>query len=482
MTMIKNCLYCGKEFEANSSSQKFCCIKHRSKYKWENGKEITKHCKSCWKEFKTKSKRTIFCSPQCSWNFTKDQVKQTCLNKYWVEYVLQSEQTKEKKKQTCLNKYWVEYITQTSEFKERSRQTCLEKYWTEFASKTDWFRDEVKQTCLSKYWVKYISQTKQWKDKYKQTCLKKYWKTNYLLTDWCKKPWVISKENEKRANIIHEATWLNIEFEFTWIEWYSYDLKVWKFLFEIDPTVTHNSSKSFLKHSSPKDKYYHQKKSLAAEKGWYHCIHLFDWDDNNIVKDWIKWLLCWRKRLYHWEVRKVSSKEAIPFYDANHLQWKCWGWEHYWLYVNNQLINCMSFTCFNWEWQLVRFASLKWYRIAHWAEKLFKAFIAEHNPNYIVSFSDITKHSGWLYNALWFKLEKINEPSYWRSNKTWTNVYWRRECQKQNMHKLEWFDPNYKYLEHKDDPFWQQTEKELMESHWYLRVFDSGMRKHVWRK
>ena len=33
------------------------------------------------------------------------------------------------------------------------------------------------------------------------------------------------------------------------------------------------------------------------------------------------------------------------------------------------------------------------------------------------------------------------------------------------MHKLPSFDHKYKYLEHKKDPFWQQTEKELMETH-----------------
>lgn len=434
--LTKKCWYCSNVFETKNEDQRFCCEKCHDKWHWNNKSLIKKECKNCWKEFETKNKRTAFCSLKCSSNYNISKVQKTCINKYWVKAPLQLKKFLSKKDKTCLNKYWSECVMSLDEFKEKQQQTILERYW----------------------------------------------KKTYFLTDNFPKHTVISKKNIKRAEFIHKATWLEVEYEFRWIEWYSYDLRVWKFLIEIDPIVTHNSSKSFLKWSKPINKYYHQKKSLAAEQVWYHCIHLFDWDDNDTVKEWLIWLMTNRKRLYHWELRKVNWKEAEKFYDENHLQGRCSASVHYWLYVKDKLINCISFTCFKWEWQLVRFASLKWYRIAHWAEKLFKAFIDEYDPDYIVSFSDITKHSWWLYNALWFELEKINEPSYWRANKTWTKVYWRRYCQKQNMYKLEWFDPNYKYLEHKDDQFWQQTEAEIMESKWYLRIFDSWMRKHIRKK
>ena len=133
----------------------------------------------------------------------------------------------------------------------------------------------------------------------------------------------------------------------------------------------------------------------------------------------------------------------------------------------------------NWERNLNRFCSKCWYYIAHWAEKLFKKFLEDYKPDHVISFSDITKHSWWLYNALWFEMTEIQEPSYRRVNlKTWT-PYRRRDCQKQRMHRLPWFDNNYKYLEHKEDDFRKQTEAQLMESHWYVRVFDAWMRKHV---
>ena len=48
------------------------------------------------------------------------------------------------------------------------------------------------------------------------------------------------------------------------------------------------------------------------------------------------------------------------------------------------------------------------------------------------------------------------------------------------MHRLYGFDENYKYKEHKDDDFWRQSEKEIMESKGYLQIFDAGMKKYVW--
>lgn len=461
--MIRNCLYCWEEFEAKNQRKVYCCSKHKAAFFEDKYRTIIKICKFCWKEFKTRRNKAEFCSISCSRRFNewsrKKAFEKTCLKKYGVDNISKLDSIKDKKKQSCIKKYWVDNVMKIWNNKIKmvntTKKNLLSKYWVEWITQLDWVQGKVKQAMLDKYWVE-------------------YW---FMLWDNTRCSWY-NKQTWKRLQFV-----TNQEVEYEFHLWdYFYDIKCWKFLFEIDPIRTHNSSRSFFENRKPLDKYYHQKKSLFAEKNWYHCIHLFEWDNNETVKEWIKWLIWKRKRLYHWEIRKVNWKDAEVFYDNNHLQGKCSATVHYWLYVKDKLINCMSFTCFKWEWQLVRFASLKWYRIAHWAEKLFNAFVKEYDPDYIVSFSDITKHSWWLYNALGFELDRINAPSYRRADVNKKNVYWRRDCQKQRMHTLEWFDPNYKYLEHKDDPFWKQTEVELMESHWYVRVYDSGMRKHIWYK
>ena len=423
--MIKKCLYCWEEFEANSSSQKFCCYSHWQTYRYLKNKPewIKRKCLFCWTQFITNRKEKKFC---CRAHKSKYQYQQ---------------KNYEKECKYCGKTFYTRHANVNF-----CSLSCGSKY----------NNSVIQQTCLDNNWVR-------------------FW------FELCEDRKACSWWNKQFWERLHEVTWQEVSYEFP-IWSYNYDVKCWKFLFEIDPVRSHNSSKSFFENKKPRSRTYHQEKSLAAEAAWYHCIHLFQWDNNDNVKEWIKWLLCWRKRLYHWEIRKVNWKVAEEFYADNHLQGKCSATVHYWLYIKDKLINCMSFTCFKWEWTLVRFASLRWYRIAHWAEKLFRAFINEYDPDYIVSFSDITKHSWWLYNALWFKLDRINDPSYWRTDINWKHVYRRRDCQKQNMHKLAWFDPNYKYLEHKDDPFWQQTEKELMESHWYLILYDAWMRKHIRKK
>ena len=87
--------------------------------------------------------------------------------------------------------------------------------------------------------------------------------------------------------------------------------------------------------------------------------------------------------------------------------------------------------------------------------------------------------SGKVYDKLGFQIEGITAPSYWWVKRN-NIVYWRRDCQKQYMHRLYGFDENYKYKEHKDDDFWRQSEKEIMESKGYLQIFDAGMKKYVW--
>jgi hypothetical protein len=45
---------------------------------------------------------------------------------------------------------------------------------------------------------------------------------------------------------------------------------------------------------------------------------------------------------------------------------------------------------------------------------------------------------------------------------------------------LKWFNGPCQYLWNESNPFWQQTESEIMVWMWYVKVCDSGMRKHIW--
>lgn len=181
------------------------------------GYDIRPVCENCGKPigFLGKPSRMwkTYCSNQCRYSLNRlNKYKQTCLEKYGVEYAQQSNEFKNKAKQTCLEKYGVEHYTNREKFKqtclekygvesnlniseikekckesriknkdkikEKSKQTCLEKYGVEYSLQSKEVREKSKQTCLKKYGVEYSVQADVVKDKIKQTCLEKYGVTN----------------------------------------------------------------------------------------------------------------------------------------------------------------------------------------------------------------------------------------------------------------------------------------------------------------
>ena len=154
------------------------------------GYDIRPVCENCGKpvEFLGKPSRMwkTYCSNQCRYSSNRlNKYKQTCLEKYGMEYAQQSNKVKDKAKQTCLEKYGVEHYTN----REKAKQTFIERYGVESnfnipkirekckkaqIENKDKIKEKMKQTCLEKYGVEYALQSKEVKDKLKQTCLKKY--------------------------------------------------------------------------------------------------------------------------------------------------------------------------------------------------------------------------------------------------------------------------------------------------------------------
>ena len=102
---------------------------------------------------------------ECAKNVGKERYKQTCLQKYGVEFTTPSKQVKDKIKKTCLQKYGVEHIGQSKEIKEKTKQTCLQKYGVESASQCKEIKDKVKRNNLEKYGVENYLQTDECKEK-----------------------------------------------------------------------------------------------------------------------------------------------------------------------------------------------------------------------------------------------------------------------------------------------------------------------------
>lgn len=117
------------------------------------------------------------------------------------------------------------------------------------------------------------------------------------------------------------------------------------------------------------------------------------------------------------DLRKVALEDARVFYERYHPQGGAGSGEHYGLYWKDKLVACMRFTFGANDrggstrvWTLTRYATR--ITVAGAASRLFKAFITEHNPAEVKSFSDNRYFEGGMYEQLGFKLEDETGPDY----------------------------------------------------------------------
>lgn len=108
----------------------------------------------------------------------------------------------------------------------------------------------------------------------------------------------------------------------------------------------------------------------------------------------------------------------------------------YGLYYNNELVSVMSFGKLRGQnklhnnkdhYELVRFVTKDNVRIVGGASKLFKKFISDYHPVYIICYSDNDFFTGETYNKLGFKLKSLGESIDYQWVKG-TNALSRYEC------------------------------------------------------
>lgn len=147
-----NCSYCGKIVNQrlrninllckDCKTKQFCLIKYGVDNPSKDPKIIEK--------IKQKNKAAL---PE-----TREKYRKTCLEKYGVENLFQSEQIKNKIKETLLNKYGVEHPLQSKEFKEKFKKTCNERFGVDYPSQNP----EVRKSIARRYTYKNIPFDSSW--------------------------------------------------------------------------------------------------------------------------------------------------------------------------------------------------------------------------------------------------------------------------------------------------------------------------------
>ena len=120
--------------------------------------------------------RKIYCSQQCSVlaDDRKNKAKQTCIEKYGVEYAIKSDVIKEKIKQTNREKYGFDYALSNNEVINKRIETNLEKYGVKNPMQNKEIRKRQEETVLKRYGVKNVSCSTLIKNKKEETSMENY--------------------------------------------------------------------------------------------------------------------------------------------------------------------------------------------------------------------------------------------------------------------------------------------------------------------
>ena len=399
----------------------------------------------------------------------REKSAQTTLKKYGYKSPFGCREFIEKSAQTKLERYGDPYYTNI----EKGKQTCLEKYGVENPFAVNEIREKIKQTLLERYGVtNAFSINKQQKiEKTKQTTLERYGVPYFVLTDKCTGAFNNnSKPNKEFAQLLDEN---NIQYtkEFA-LETRSYDFKIGNVLVEINPFPTHNVT--WGPFENPKSKNYHLLKTMIAKRNGYRCIHVWDWDDKNKIIE----LLKYKETVYarKCELKEPTKQETDLFLNENHLQGTCKGQTiRIGLYYNNELIQIMTFgkPRYNkkYEYELLRLCTKNGYKVVGGAERCFKHFIDDKNPDTIISYCDFSKFNGDIYTILGFKQIKQIAPSkHWYNGKTKMHIT-------DNLLRQRGYDQLFKTNYGKGT-----SNEELMLQNKFVEIYDAGQLTFLWNK
>lgn len=455
----------------------------------------------------------------------RSKTSETCRERYGVDHPLQCKEFLDKSKETCKNHYGVDHplkskvvqdrmrsnysknhsgidhpwkdpevrrnIRETSinryggigleseEIRDKIRSTMKVRYGSENPVQSEVIKSRIQETNYSRYGFKNPIQSEEVKSKIRETCMEKYGVPYACMAEQCisASGKIISKINKSFSDYLRNEFGIDSEFEFH-IGKHSYDLHVLNsnLLIEIDPTYTHNSTVGTHYGSvekNPLSSNYHFEKTQDALDNGYRCVHVFDWDSWDKVANLVnpnKIKIYARKC----EIKEVSKEECNSFLNLHHLQNTCNGQKiRYGLYYNDQLVQLMTFGKprynKNYEWELLRLCSHKDYKIVGGSERLFKHFIADYNPESIISYCDRAKFNGDVYDELGFVLDHSTRPTphWFNGSKHFTHSFLLANGADRILGTSYGKGTN---------------NEELMIQHGFVQIYDCGQNVYIWKE
>lgn len=406
--------------------------------------------------------------------------KQTLLDRYGVDNPSKLPDHNDKVKTTLSNHYGVDHYFKSEEFKSKSEAKRLEKYShicppeisitniAEAIDKKDFFNDPNKiidftcGKCASNESLP--TETFKWRIREcgtpcskcsnisKNSSLKEFEVYNFITND-------LKLHADRNIRILPDGREIDI---------FIPELKLG---IEFDGLYWHNDLRL--------EKNYHKNKTELANSIGIKLIHIFEdeWEHNReIVKSRLSSLAGKiSRRIYarNCTVKEISTNDERTFLNENHIQ----GWHRsrvkLGLYNKGKLVSVMTFSGLSrakghkavaGHWELLRFCSIKNMVVIGGASRLFKYFTKHYNPIHILSFADSRWSHGNLYTQLGFTAAGHTGANYWYIDAKKGKRIHRFALRKQAS----------------DDQNLTEYENRLNQG--YLRIWDCGSSKWIWKK
>lgn len=351
-----------------------------------------------------------------------------------------------------------------------SASSHLSWQWCPYCSWNKWHIKEFISKAQMVHWdiYDYSCSTYTWSSSSIDIVCKKHGKfsqlvINHLQWNWCPKCWykhgkwessMVSKLNEWKP-------WIQIQERVhpQWLNGMELDIYLPEYNLAIEYNwfkFHHSSSWQFIQQ---KPKSYHSKKFLLCKENWVTLISIFDFLYNEKWDELIKHRIGCSKRIYARDTKIFELVDKNFYYDfceKNHIEWiwpRLSKGKIYALMHNGNIVMVMSAWFYTAPWnkpiyKIIRSCTLQWVQVVWWISKLYKKFPGAKFE---------------LTNNTWAKkgnFIKWSERYWWVR---WIDDYRSRlQCQK------------HRIIHDFPDAVWN-TETELMESLWFVKVFDAWL-------
>jgi len=395
---------------------------------------------------------------------SKEKIIATNLERYGVEYPLQSEHIRSKSSKTMQERYGSLYFFGSSQNAELKHRAAFEKYLKNHSSYV------LPLFSIDDYCG--------WEHEYQWQCTKcgKTFSQRIYITGLgdsriiprCPScyPKVCSVGEKELFDYVRTLCGGKIiRNDRTVISPYELDIFLpdKRIAFEFNGVYWHQDNK--------KSAGYHLMKTKKCSEAGIRLIHVFEDEwlfKNDIVRSRIAHILgVFNEAIYarKCEVLEISGNEARMFLDKNHLQGGCNSEFQYGLFANGKLVSVMTFGKprfnHNYDYELLRFATELEVRVVGGASKLLSFFSKNMKGKKIITYADRRYSDGNLYKKIGFTAEGFTSPNYWWSNGQIRLS--RYQCQKHKLAKLlgDGFDNSI-------------SEKENMTRNGYFQIHDCG--------